>query len=492
MKTRKIVVMAACLLLAGSAARVEAQAYLEYELDELSQPVAEQLVKDVQTSGETTEALLKPILKQFKRKDETLLAIGAYCYANEAYSPAISLAQYVYERKYYEDLASIQLEGDCYFDLERYGEAAAKYEEAIMLEPDDRYAYFRKVDVYKYINPGYSLEAMGEIKERYPDDPEIDRAMASIYYFLNDTANANASYEQYFANIKYEDDVPAATEFAVVRFINKNYEGSLEIVGRVADLAPEEISLNRMKFYNLYELERYEEAMTAGDKFFSLYEDTLYNFSDYKYMGNLAFELGQNEKAGQYLARASEKAQNDKNAQNNGSLFKELSTSLRKIGSYDAAAEAYQKYIDIDKPGSVPELLNKGRIYYIAAGDTMITEEAKAHYIAAGDSIYASVSEQAPDSYLGPYWRGRINASINPDGAVETALAHYTEAYDRLADKGEDYDPIRVECLRYMMFYYLQNDDYTTCKEYMTKILELDPEDSLANQVAEGLQLLGI
>ena len=492
MKCKYFVVLAVAGAMALSAAKVQAQAYLEYELDELSQPAAEQIAAEVEAGQKDLQTILKPYLKQFKRKDEALLAIGAYCYNKELYSPAISLAQYVYERKYYEDLASIQLEGDCYFELQRYGEAAAKYEEAIMLEPDDRYAYFRKVDVYKYINPGYSLEAMGEIKERYPDDPEIDKAMASIYYFLNDTANANASYETYFKNVKYEDDVPAATEFAVVRFINKDYQASLDIVNTVIGKAPQEISLNRMKFYDLYELERFDEAKTAGEHFFTLYIDTLYNFSDYKYMGNVVAETGDNEKASEYLEVAADKAANDKNAQNNGSLFKELSTSLRKIGSYDKAAEAYQRYIDIDKPGSVPELLNKGRIYYVAAGDTAITEEAKAHYIAAGDSIYASVSEQAPDSYLGPYWRGRINASANPDGAVEAALTHYSEAYDRLADKSEDYDAIRVECLRYMMFYYLQVDDYEKCKEYMTKILELDPEDGLANQVSEGLQLLGI
>lgn len=463
------------------------QAYLEYPLEGEVETAAQNLVEEVKTGDKDLESILKPYLKQFKRKDEALLAIGTYCYQQEQYSPAISLAQYVYERSYYENLAAILLEGDCYFDLQRYGEAAQKYEEAIMNEPDDKYAYFRKVDVYKYINPGYSLEAMNEVKQKYPDDPAIDKTMASIYYFLNDTANANASYTTYFANVKYTDDVPAATEFAVVRFMNKDYQSSLDIVNDIIDQDPEEISLNRMKFYDLVELERYDEATTAGDKFFGMYIDTLYNFSDYKYMGNLLAKREEYEKAGECLTKAVEMA-----PETNGALFKELSTSLRRIGEYDESAVAYQKYIDIDKPGSVPELLNKGRIFYIASGDTAVTEEAKMHYIAAGDSIYKEVAEKAPESYLGPYWRARIIGNISPEDAVDSAMVCYTEAYQRLEGKSEDYDAIRVECLRYMMFYYFKKDDYTMCREYMTQILALDPEDSFAKQIEGVLQQLGV
>jgi len=422
--------------------------------------------------------LLKPLLKKYKKKTENLVALGYLCFQKEQYSPAITLSQEAYERDP-EMLSAAHLEGDCYFQLERYGEAAQKYVEAQTLAPDDKYAYFQEVEVYKFINAGYSLEKMDVIKKKYPDDPAIDKIMASIYYHLNDTAKAGATYKSYFAKVKYPDDLKASEEYAIVRFLNKDYAGSLEVVNAIIDKNPNAISLNRMKFYDLIELKKYEEAAPAADKFFGAYVDTLYNFMDYKYMGALQLQLKNNEKASKALIKAAEMAPADK-----PEIFKELSKNLQKVGEYDKAVEAYQKYIEKAKPGSVPEMLNKGKIYYSAATDTAITDSlVKDRYIQAGSKIFLEVADQAKDSYLGPFWSARINSTTDPNGAVEAAMTQYGETFKRLEGKSEDYDGIRVECLRYMTFYYLKIDDYEKCGEYADKVLAIDENDSLAKQI---------
>ena len=51
-----------------------------------------------------------------------------------------------------------------------------------------------------------------------------------------------------------------------------------------------------------------------------------------------------------------------------------------------------------------------GRCNYYAASDTsQVYSEHKDEYINAADSVFAVLSEKAPDSYLGYFWRARIN-----------------------------------------------------------------------------------
>ena len=80
--------------------------------------------------------------------------------------------------------------------------------------------------------------------------------------------------------------------------------------------------------------------------------------------------------------------------------------------------------------------------------------------------------------------------TLDPENAVEEAMEQYTEAFNRLEGKSADYDGIRIECLRYMMFYYLKKDDYDNCAVYVNKVLALDANDSLAKQIKAALSQL--
>ena len=486
MKKNKVLSLAVAAVMACGANMAYGQAYEKLTLTPEAEQAAKMMIENFKNNPDDLLGSIKKATKQFKiRKKEDLIAIGAYCYKQKEYSPAISLAQQVYE-DYYDYLPSLHLEGDCYMDLQRYGEAAQKFEEARSANEKDKYAYFRIVDVYKYINPDHALNLMEQVKEKYPNDPAIGKTMASIYYFQNDTANANAAYSEYFKNVNFVDDADAATEYAIVRFLNKDFKGSLDVVNAIIDKRPDEIALSRMKFYDLLELGQYAEAHAAAEKFFGKFIDTLYNYNDYKYMGALQLQRGDKAKAGEALEKSLKMMPEDK-----GLLFKELSDNLKSVGKYDAAVEAYQKYIDKEKPGSIPEMIKKGRIYYTALNDTAVTDlETKKHYIAAGDEIFKVVSDSVKESYQGPYWRARLHMTLDPENAVEEAMEQYTEAFNRLEGKSADYDGIRIECLRYMMFYYLKKDDYDNCAVYVNKVLALDADDSLAKQIKAALSQL--
>lgn len=484
MKKNKILTLAAVLLLSFSTHVAFAQVYKSETLTPEAEQDAKALAESFKSNPDGFSEAIKPLLKKYKRNDKALIAMGNYFYENKEYTPAISMAQAVYEHNDGNSLASVQLEGDCYFALQRYGEAAQKYEEATAIAPDDKYAYFRKVDVYKYINPGYSLEIMNQVKQKYPDDPAIDKTMGSIYYHLNDTAKANATYKNYFQKVKPADDPEAGKEYAIVRFLNKDYSGSLDVVNQVLPKDPNEISLNRMKFYNLMELEKYSEARDAAKNFFGRYNDTLYNYNDYKYHAALHTQQGNPDEAVKALDKAVKLTPEDK-----GELYKEYSNQYKKAKKYDEAAKAYKVYIDKMKPGSIVETLAMGRIFFNAAIDTTDTPEQKKHYIEEGTRLFDDVASKS-DSYLGPYWGGKINYVLDPNEPIDAARDHYAEALKRLEGKSADYNDIRVECLRYLAFYAFKKDDYTNCRQYVNQVLALNPDDGLCKQIDSVLKQL--
>ncbi len=217
-------------------------------------------------------------------------AIGYFFFKNKQYDEAIFFAKAAYERNN-KSLPSILLEGDSYYEQKKFGEAVQKYEEAIYNNPEDKRAYFKRVSVYKYINPQLALETMETIKKKYPNDPAIDKTMASIYYHLNDTAKANTTYKTYFKAVKYEDDVEAAKEFAIIMFLNKDYAESYNIVNKIINQDPKEISLNRMKFYDLIEMGKYQDAEVASVKSIIAGEQTYTVFKDTRVLAKQAAKM---------------------------------------------------------------------------------------------------------------------------------------------------------------------------------------------------------
>jgi tetratricopeptide (TPR) repeat protein len=479
MKKKRIVSLAAGLLLMCSANFAFGQATNDAPQITADEQQDAQTLLDavVSNNAEEVQNQTKNLIKKYKKDENALNAIGTFFYKNKQYDEAVFFAKAAYERNN-KSLTSILLEGDSYYEQKKFGEAVQKYEEAIYNNPTDKRAYFKRVSVYKFINPQLALETMDTLKAKYPNDPSIDKTMASIYYHLNDTAKASTTYKTYFKSVKLEDDVDAAKEYAIVMFLNKDYADSYDIVNKIISLDAKEISLNRMKFYDLIEMGKFQEAEAASKNFFGQYVDTLYNFSDYKYLGKLQTELKNIDAAATAYKKASDLAPEDKKA----SLLKDLSTAYEHVGKYDDAANTYQQYIDAAAPGSLVETYNKGRIFYKAVSDTTITADQKKHYIEAGDALFKEVAAK-DDSYLGPFWSARINSALDPDNPNETSMQQYSEALKRLESKDASYNSRRVECLRYMTFYYFKKDDIANCVAYADKVLSLSPDDSLAKQI---------
>ena len=485
MKKNKIMTFAASVILAGSMNLAHAQSGASISA-EAQQDVQAYLTAVQSKNAKQIAAQEKLILKKYKKDEAALLSMGKYLLDNKHYEEAIFFGNQAFKHNN-KSVDAALLSGDAYYEMRNRSEAAGLYEQAKLANENDKRPYFKLVNVYKFIDPELALANMDVIKEKYPEDPSIARAMASIYYHQNDTAKSDSTYKEYFKKVKLEEDAEAAREFAIVQFLKKDYLGSLDIVNKILPQDPKEISLNRLRFYDNLELKNIPEAKKASETFFGQqYADTLYNWSDYKYEGKLQSALNDINKAATAFKKASEMAPEEKKAE----LLKDLSKAYQDAGKIDEAADTYQKFIELTNPESIVERFNKGRIYYAALEDTSLTEDQKKHYIEAGDALFKEVAEKDDKSYLGPFWRGRINAALDPNNPSENAMAQYTEAVKRLEGRDDSYNRYRVECYRYMSFYYFKNDDYDKSLEFAERVLSINPNDGLATQIKNVLEQL--
>ena len=473
--------------LAFALTSVNANAQDAYTLTPLTQEAVENIIKlskndDLAGQNEFFSFLEDKKYRKELKKTKALIAAGQQFLKAGLYQQAAELGRLAYEQDG-SNFDAVMLYGDATYEMKNYGEASAKYEEAINLKPESKEAYLKSANVYKYINPEYALEILDKFKNKFPNDPDVNKSIGAIYYYQNKIKEAKAAYDTYFEASK-GGDIEAQEQYAIILFAEKDYQASLDKVNSIIDKNPQALSLNRMKFYNQMELMQIQGAKESSDKFFKMFEESQYNATDYKYLGQLAEMISDTA----LMINSFEHA--IKLDSSNTDALRGLSDAYEKIGDADKAVETYKKFIELTDPGSANGILKEGKIYYSCAAaldgkDDKV--DLKKRYVEEGDKYFKKLEDLAQESYLGPFWRARIQTIMDPNNPIESVKECYDRAYERLANKDESYNTERKECLVYTAFYYFKKDDYTNAEDYCNKVLALDPEHGLAKSIINAI-----
>ena len=83
------------------------------------------------------------------------------------------------------------------------------------------------------------------------------------------------------------------------------------------------------------------------------------------------------------------------------------------------------------------------------------------------------------------YQRAHIGFALDPETKTGAAKPHYEKLIEIIkghTEKGNRDDERLIEAYRYLGYYYMLKNDNATAKGYWEKVLELDPENTVAKQ----------
>ena len=486
MKIKKVVTLCCVgLLFAGM---VSAQTESDWKAG--VNQVKEMIKSNPEGAWDLTEDLMKG--KNKKNVDLILALTQVYLDANktEEMTELIEKAKKADKK----DPRISLLEGDIALAKKDVGTACQLYEQAIYFDPNCYEAYLKYARAYKSASPTMAIDKLNQLKQvaGVPQDVllQADKAMAEVYYSNNKFSDAAKAYESFIhTDVATESDIMS---YAFALFMSHDFEASYEIASKGLQQNAESTGFNRLAMYNLIDLKRYEEAAKIADVFFNKLKDVNYSGLDYRYYGALlnatkdyAGAVTQFEKAYELDTASIELLQQISEAYNNG-------------GNYDKGIETYKKYCDLlpAEEKTAENIFTLAGMYYDQGTDTVnVTLEKRQLALQEADTLYAQVSELAPDSYTGYFYRGHTRSAMDPETTQGLAKPYYEKVVELLLAKNDPrYNRVLITCYSYLGYYFMlqgKPEDYAVSKEYWNKILAIDPNNALAKTALKGIEDMG-
>jgi len=383
------------------------------------------------------------------------------------------------------------------------GLASGRYEQALYKDPENLEARTKEAELL--VSGRNYAEAEENLEKVIAKDSNYIPALkiyGELAYTLGKYEKADNLYGRYMALSEYSDK--DLSRYITILYFNKEYVQANKLITRVLDKDPANAVMLRLKGYTSYEMGKYSEGLDAMKKFFDLRAAADTNKiipSDYEYAGKLYLRNGNDSLSIIYLSKAVEM-----DSSKTG-LFEEISKSYEEQKKYLQAVEFYSKYIAA-KNGNVA-----AAIYFSIGKDLLMLANNEATntdslsrrlYLHRADTAFSKVIELSPNSFLGYLWHARVAAAFDPETVQGLAKADYEKTLSILEQKTdkEKYKSDLVEGYRYMGYYtYLQYETAKKAKDdvaeekartssltYWQKVLDLEPENDVANQALKALK----
>ncbi|MGI6231720.1 MAG: tetratricopeptide repeat protein [Prevotella sp.] len=476
MKTYKYLLMGALLL--GSASASFAQ--------EDNKAIIERATAIIKSKSPDAADQIKEIAKDNKKNPEVLTGIGrAYLEQVKDTAQANIFADKALARNSKYAKAWI-LKGDIEIVKDNAGEAAAAFQNAIYFDPKDPQGYYKYAMVQRGVNPEVAASTLENLRKQRPDYP-VDQLIGHIYYNAQDFEKAVNAYSK-VSNINSMDD-ENITEYAMSSWLLGQREKSIEVCKTALTKNPRKAAWNRLAFYNYTDLKDGANALTYADKLFNASDSAHFIAEDYVYYGTALKLEKRFDEALQQFSKAAD--MNKDNQKQLAVIYKNMSDLYLEKGDYDNAVAYFEKSIaGVDKP-SMDNLDNLGTLWAdiaskkLKAGDKTGADAA----FKSADQAYAKMSELYPNykNYC-CYMRGQVNANLDPDSKQGLAKPYYEELANNLAAKSELGDSEKAmikQAYTYLIVYNFNVlKDKDTAVSYAEKLLQVDPENEIAKQVA--------
>ncbi|MDR0505804.1 MAG: hypothetical protein LBH32_03150 [Dysgonamonadaceae bacterium] len=402
-------------------------------------------------------------------------------------------------------------EGDMLMQENKVGEACSRYDMAISFDKKYKEAYLKSARVYKTINPKEALRYLNELIE-------IDPNYIPAYAELGDIYRADGKYLQALDAYKKFISISGVPilqheRYAQLLYFTDNFAESLKQISFVLQHDPENPVMHRLEAYNNFKLENYASAVEQLKNFLEVNPEKDHIYLDYITYGRALVKNKQANLAVEAFIKASQ------SKDSKSEVYRELASAYELLNNYTEAVATYEKFFEVEPTPVVFDFYYYGMDNYYAAGKYFSadykaakrTPEEQAEddlkmksFVEKGSVALTEVINRSPESYMGYFWKGRINAlldALQQERTKQTdgvAKPFYEEALTIMLTKNEDGSLNKdiMEIYRYLgSYYYLLFEKEKTNKEaaakareYYQKILEIEPENAGAKAVLDVLK----
>jgi len=446
-------------------------------------------------SSSPTEAAtyFKDAVKRSKKNVSALVAI-AKIYADQTPKNLVEAKRYINMALEIDPNSSPAyfMNGLIEMASSNINDATLQFERAIHFDSKNYEAYLQQSDIMVSArNPVQAVEYLNKLISVKPDYWMAYKMIGKIYYNDKKYPEAIKNYAIYFKNVPLDKDV---AYYAYSLFFNKQYDEAKEVINILVQQNPNDYIPLRLLGYISYETKDLANGKGYMDKFFTLAPADKVLAADYSYYGKMLSVTGNDSLAIENYKLALTKDSTD------FQIYDELFKASFKLKKYEQSLIYGEKYI-IKKPNLVAgDFFQLGKAYYSVGNSLNLADSLKTsgfleadslkqlEYYVAADSLFSKVVKYAPTSYLGNFWRARVNSTIDKETTLGLAKPFYEKSLEILVKDPVKYKKELSEIYAYLGFYYYVKEDTATSLENWRKLLEIDPENAKAKEAIESLE----
>lgn len=430
------------------------------------------------------EGYFKDALKKSKKDVGAILSIARFYYDQTPKDMA--------EAKRYIDLAIATdgKNGPVYFldgliDLDQLkaSDAALNFDRSIYFDTNNLEAYLYGSKIMATTrNLPQAVEYLNKALAINPSYWIAYKAMGELYYDNQKYVEAITNFDTYFKNVTPVDN--DVTHYAYSLFFNKQFQQAREMIDRLIQQNPNDYVLLRLVGYISYETKDHVNGKKVMDKFFQLIPEEKILTDDYAYYGKMLSASGMDSLAIENYKLAL------KNDSTQVQMYDELSKSSMKLKKYDQGLQYGMEYLH-KKPNVVTaDYFQLGKAFYSSANSLDVKTDSlkQLRYLQSADSMFTKVETYSPNSYLGAFWRGRVNSILDTETTDGLAKPFYEKALEILIKDPAKYKKEVSEVYAYLGFYYYVKEDTAVSIDYWKKLLDVDPENLKAQEAIKSLE----
>jgi len=407
--------------------------------------------------------------------------------------------------------------GDIYITANDGSNAIKNYNLAQFADPKRPTAYMKIGNIYVR---GKSLQAAIPYFE---DAINLDANFAPAYRELGQLYSLAGRLEQSKANYKKyleltKGNIPAQTRYVTSLFYAGDYDEVIRNVEEIFAVDKSRSYMNRIAGYSSYEKKDadYGKALSYMEELFKTLPAERILWKDHHYMARILIKKNQNytklldelsslenqlekEKSSYASAPAQMKpkikpAIDDLTAkvtalkteianankeidrgfseynkvlemkpQDRG-LLSEMASNYYNFKRYDQAAKTWAKLIDPANE-KVDDYMQIGRAFYVG-------EKYK-----SADSVFNIVLKKSPDYQPALVYIARTYTRMDPDSRMGLAKPKFEKLLNVAQKDSIKNEDEMVEAIRYLGYYHMSKENYSTSKDYYNRLIALNPSN---------------